>query len=323
MKKFLKRVMACVLGTVLLAGSIAVNRPAMAVAGDDLSRVYDESFYLYYNPDVAAAAQAYGRVSDFARCHFLAYGMKEGRQATPGFNVYSYASRYPDLAAAFGGDLEKYYIHYMAFGADEGRDATGEDTAEALPVPANPVDAQKAGHQMIGCLTDLLRAEEEAQAAAQEAARQEEARKAEEAEKAARAEAMAPTANAASSKTDYVVVVDRGANYVGVFAGPYGGRQAVRVMQCDTGANGATPAGRYTIGVRGTHFSKNNYTCYYYTAFKGSKYLFHSVLYKRGTDEVLDGRLGESISHGCVRLSIEDAKWIYDNVPRGTRVVIY
>ena len=34
-------------------------------------------------------------------------------------------------------------------------------------------------------------------------------------------------------------------------------------------------------------------------------------------------KLGQPASHGCVRLSIEDAKWIYDNVPEKTKVVIH
>lgn len=28
-------------------------------------------------------------------------------------------------------------------------------------------------------------------------------------------------------------------------------------------------------------------------------------------------------SHGCVRLTVKDAKWIYDNCPVGTKVIIY
>ena len=34
-------------------------------------------------------------------------------------------------------------------------------------------------------------------------------------------------------------------------------------------------------------------------------------------------KLGESASLGCVRLAAEDAKWIYDNCKRGTKVVVY
>ena len=38
---------------------------------------------------------------------------------------------------------------------------------------------------------------------------------------------------------------------------------------------------------------------------------------------IQDGRLGISASHGCVRLDIECARWIYNNIPTRTRVVSY
>ena len=34
-------------------------------------------------------------------------------------------------------------------------------------------------------------------------------------------------------------------------------------------------------------------------------------------------KLGTDASKGCVRLSVRDVKWIYDNCPRGTTVKIY
>lgn len=38
----------------------------------------------------------------------------------------------------------------------------------------------------------------------------------------------------------------------------------------------------------------------------------------------LDGsRLGLHVSNGCVRLNINNAKWIYGNIPRGTTVRVY
>lgn len=55
--------------------------------------------------------------------------------------------------------------------------------------------------------------------------------------------------------------------------------------------------------------------------------LFHSVPYN--TMHKYDlmyksfNRLGWIISHGCVRLAVNDSKWIYDNCPLGTTVVIY
>lgn len=32
--------------------------------------------------------------------------------------------------------------------------------------------------------------------------------------------------------------------------------------------------------------------------------------------------LGTKASHGCIRLTIPDAKWIYENIPEKTKVVI-
>lgn len=52
--------------------------------------------------------------------------------------------------------------------------------------------------------------------------------------------------------------------------------------------------------------------------------MFHSVLYNRGSmTHIQDGTLGKQVSHGCVRLDINNAKWLYYNIPNGTKVVIY
>lgn len=55
--------------------------------------------------------------------------------------------------------------------------------------------------------------------------------------------------------------------------------------------------------------------------------LFHSVWYYEQDPATLSNKqfnkLGTICSHGCIRLTVEDAKWIYDNCPIGTTVVIY
>ena len=54
--------------------------------------------------------------------------------------------------------------------------------------------------------------------------------------------------------------------------------------------------------------------------------LFHSVLYNEKGGAVTQSsvnNLGRKASHGCVRLSVEDAKWIYNNCPVNTKVVVY
>ena len=47
------------------------------------------------------------------------------------------------------------------------------------------------------------------------------------------------------------------------------------------------------------------------------------MLYDAGTFNLQDGTIGANASHGCVRLELANAKWIYDNVPYGTKVVVY
>ena len=54
--------------------------------------------------------------------------------------------------------------------------------------------------------------------------------------------------------------------------------------------------------------------------------MFHSVLYNQKEGKVTQSsvnHLGSKASHGCVRLSVEDAKWIWTNCPANTKVIVY
>lgn len=55
--------------------------------------------------------------------------------------------------------------------------------------------------------------------------------------------------------------------------------------------------------------------------------LFHSVPYQKRAKDTLEwweyDKLGTDASLGCIRLTVEDAKWIYDNCPKGTQVEFY
>ena len=55
--------------------------------------------------------------------------------------------------------------------------------------------------------------------------------------------------------------------------------------------------------------------------------LFHSVPYysmdKGDLKYVEYNKLGVAASEGCIRLTVEDAKWIYDNCELGTKVTLY
>lgn len=107
-----------------------------------------------------------------------------------------------------------------------------------------------------------------------------------------------------------------------------------RSMVCSTGIPGtddATPLGDYILNEsgskRGTWFYSEKYGegARYWVGFIGGTYLFHSVpMDKKGT--VLEneaGKLGRPASHGCIRLSLENAQWFYETVTDGSRVHIF
>lgn len=130
------------------------------------------------------------------------------------------------------------------------------------------------------------------------------------------------TASGYGSDTNFLICVDLSSHRVVVFNGSYGNWGVSQNWICSNGAPSTpTVVGEFTIGSRGYSFG-SGYTCYYWTQFYGD-YLFHSVLYYEGTDVVMDGTLGEAVSHGCVRLDINDAYWINAYVPSGTKVVTY
>ncbi len=133
---------------------------------------------------------------------------------------------------------------------------------------------------------------------------------------------MLNRANLYSSPTPYLLMVNRSTHKVGVFQRGAGGWEFVHYWDCGDGAPGTpTVEGVFSVGSKGYYFDSGAARCYWYTQFRGN-YLFHSVLYnKNGT--LQDGRVGMALSHGCVRLLIENAKWIYDTIPTGTTVVVY
>ena len=139
--------------------------------------------------------------------------------------------------------------------------------------------------------------------------------------------AMVSRAQGCASATGWLILVDNTNNYLGVFTGRQGSWSLEHYWQCTTGAPSTpTVLGEYTITGKGYSFNGAltlpAYTCYYYTQFYGD-YLIHSVEYYQNTFDVLDGRLGQNLSHGCVRLPIDQAKWIYDTIPYGTKLVSY
>lgn len=128
----------------------------------------------------------------------------------------------------------------------------------------------------------------------------------------------------------YYIMVNRAQSTVTVYELDEEGYYTVpvRAMVCSTGRKGhATPTGTFTIGGRWTwlHMIDGSYG-QYATQIKGN-ILFHSVCYTKKDPSTLMTEeyngLGAPASLGCVRLQTADAKWIYDNCARGTKVTIY
>lgn len=84
----------------------------------DYSLVFDAAFYAGKYPDLQAA---FGNNAAKLLEHYLAFGINEGRQAHPEYDVTAYRDRYLDLQAAYGDNMYGYVIHYILFGKAEGR----------------------------------------------------------------------------------------------------------------------------------------------------------------------------------------------------------
>ena len=127
------------------------------------------------------------------------------------------------------------------------------------------------------------------------------------------------------SSTNYLILVDRSIHKVGIYKGRQGNWVNIKRYSCGDGKS-STPTieGTFTVGIKLWYFDSGSARCWYATQFCGN-YLFHSVLYYQDSypAEVMDGTLGAGVSHGCVRLEVSNARWIYDNIPRGTKVVVY
>ncbi len=119
----------------------------------------------------------------------------------------------------------------------------------------------------------------------------------------------------------YSLQVNKGTNVVTVFRDG----KPDRAFVCSVGS--ATPIGTfYTPNKLRWHVLDGPSYGQYCTRITGG-FLFHSVWYYVNGDYasqsyVQYNKLGTTASHGCVRLTVADAKWIYDNCPLGTKVTI-
>lgn len=129
--------------------------------------------------------------------------------------------------------------------------------------------------------------------------------------------------------TPYYIRVNYGAQVVNIYKKDEQGFYKVpfKAMVCSTGTY--TPkSGTYSIPDRWKWGALQGDVYGQYVTKITGNILFHSVPYTRmrdpGSLEYWEfDKLGTDASLGCVRLKIEDAKWIYDNCKNGTKVEFY
>lgn len=129
-----------------------------------------------------------------------------------------------------------------------------------------------------------------------------------------------------AAQTKYWIKVNKQANVATVYKLTKGKYKPVKAFLVSCGGSN-TPSGTFYTPAKyrwqtlmGPSYGQ------YCTRIHGG-ILFHSVWYyshsKASQSTVQYNKLGQTASHGCIRLSVADAKWIYDNCKLGTKVTIY
>ncbi len=125
-------------------------------------------------------------------------------------------------------------------------------------------------------------------------------------------------------KDTYKVVIDKGNKVMTVYDRE--DDTIVRQMLCTIGkAETPSPRGTFKMGKHRVRFGRFvDFDCcaQYWTEITRNVYI-HSVLYREKNAKTLIRQsyreLGKAASHGCIRLTVPDAKWIYENIAPGTK----
>ncbi len=157
---------------------------------------------------------------------------------------------------------------------------------------------------------------------------------------------LLPVSDADASETDsqpltvyeidlpYLITVDKVGQIVSIYTTNEEGKYETLVRQCicSTGENiNKLPDGYYPLKNSKhkwqTMLSHGDPLYAQYTTRITGSFLFHSVPYTSTNKDALDmsryKNLGKAKSGGCIRLTVECAKWIYDNCPAGTPVYVF
>ena len=144
------------------------------------------------------------------------------------------------------------------------------------------------------------------------------------------ADQMLKKANEISSPTGYLIVVNRDAFRTRVYQGQKGSWREIRNYICSVGsAEHKTTPGLQYLEKKASYFDSGYMRLFYASKLSTGRVIDSVAYYSQGghTPEspgpIYDGTLGKAVSSGCVRLAIENARWIYNNVPIKTNVYVY
>jgi len=101
----------------------------------------------------------------------------------------------------------------------------------------------------------------------------------------------------------------------------------LKEIVCSSGApQSPTPKGTFKTSdkIKYAWLPEYGVGAYYFVRFFNS-YLFHSTPFDKDGNliEAEQQNLGKPVSHGCVRLDLNEAKWLYETVPSGVTVKVY
>ena len=125
----------------------------------------------------------------------------------------------------------------------------------------------------------------------------------------------------------YLVAVNRVTQTVTVYSKDADGNYTVpsKSMICSTGTD--TPVGKFHTTDKYTWRDLFGGVYGQYATRITGHILFHSVPYysqnKGDLEKEEFNKLGTPASLGCIRLQVKDCKWIYDNCPSGSPIVLY
>ena len=283
---------------------------------------FDAEYYAAAYPDVYETygknAAMYGGFDSAMWFHYRNQGVYEGRipAASPlWFDPVYYASAYPDVVSVYGNDPATLFTHYITLGRAERR----RPNAYYIHTPiVNSILPGTVTPAVTAAVPQTVTVPAPAAPAVTAPVPQ--------------TGVYVPT-GVPAGKSPYYIIVDRTFNVCNVFTvGPDGTySQLIRSMLCSTGREGhGTPGGTFTIY---EHTSGGGWInmidgtwAVWGMRFRTGGYMFHSVCFSRRGDALPipeeAAALGSKASLGCVRLSVDDAKWLYNTVPNGTMVTI-